>query len=216
MVLYDCVGCVKKGNERIAYMIHDKSSNKTLKVNKFTMAVLVGRNQVSNAKGDIYKDIVIYRGVGCDFSKLPALKLNEDGTKKTKEQLVAEATERKAKRVQKVEEIAKNKAGRPSNEQLKAKYIESGQVLISARYMKRWGEIVENNHKSSSNRVVLDTALGCMQEIKNGLSYNEVVNNTKRLAYDGKITINECNNALKVVSLILSDKDKIFERASIC
>lgn len=208
MVLYDCVGCVKKGPERIAYMLHDKSSNKTLKVNKFTMAVLVGRNQVSNAKGDIYKDIVIYRGVGCDFSKLPALKLNEDGTKKTKEQLVAEATERKAKRVQKVEEIAKNKAGRPSNEQYKAKFIREIQGLIDPKYMKVWENFVDKNCSSVYNRSILNAATEGLDMIKDGIPYNVIGMAFKE---NGKHSGSSYGITMQVIASLIDDKEQFLK-----
>lgn len=77
--LYKLAGRYLKGNDTAYYGIISEDG-KELKVTEEQMAFFVGREQIINVKAQLYKDKVLFRGIGCDIRDLPVIKLDSNGT----------------------------------------------------------------------------------------------------------------------------------------
>lgn len=75
---YQIVGRYMSGKEVTAYHLQSLETGKNGKYTREQVAFLVGRDQVSNCEGQIYKDKVILRGKGMSLEDLPIQQ--EDGT----------------------------------------------------------------------------------------------------------------------------------------
>lgn len=75
---YQIVGRYMSGKEVTAYHLQSLETGKDGKYTREQVAFLVGRDQVSNCEGQIYKDKVILRGKGMSLEDLPIQQ--EDGT----------------------------------------------------------------------------------------------------------------------------------------
>lgn len=80
--LYKLVGkqCRNKTTE---FYILKSEDNKEIKVNEVQMAFYVGRKQVTNVKAQIYKDMLLFRGVDCDIKNLPTIQLDDSTNTKS-------------------------------------------------------------------------------------------------------------------------------------
>ena len=78
---YQVVGRYMNGKEVEAYHIQSLESGKSMKINKNQMAYLVGREQITNCEGQIYKDKVLYRGVGISLDDLPTKQVDGELSK---------------------------------------------------------------------------------------------------------------------------------------
>lgn len=74
---YQIVGRYMSGKEVIAYHLQSIDTGKAGKYTREQVCYLVGRGQVSNCEGQIYKDKVLLRGVGISLDSLPIQR--EDG-----------------------------------------------------------------------------------------------------------------------------------------
>lgn len=78
-VEYQIVGRYMDGKEIVGYHLQSLETGKAARFNKEQVAYLVGRGQVTNCEGQIYKDKVLFRGAnGVSLDSLPVIK--EDGT----------------------------------------------------------------------------------------------------------------------------------------
>jgi len=77
-VQYQIVGRYMDGKEVVAYHLQSLSTGKEGKFNRDQVAFLVGRGQITNCEGQIYKDKVLLRGVGISLDSLPVEQ--EDGS----------------------------------------------------------------------------------------------------------------------------------------
>ena len=75
---YQIVGRYMDGKEVTAYHIQSIDTGKSARCSKEQVCYLVGRGQVTNCSGQIYKDKVLLRGVGISLDSLPVQK--EDGS----------------------------------------------------------------------------------------------------------------------------------------
>lgn len=73
---YQVVGRYMNGKEVEGYHIQSLESGRSMKINKNQMAYLVGRGQITNCEGQLYKDKVLYRGVGISLDDLPVKQLD--------------------------------------------------------------------------------------------------------------------------------------------
>lgn len=78
---FQIVGRYMNGKEVEAYHIQSLESGKSMKVNKNVLAYLVGKEQITNCEAQIYKDKVLYRGVGISLDSLPAKQIDGELTK---------------------------------------------------------------------------------------------------------------------------------------
>lgn len=74
---YQIVGRYMDGKEVTAYHLHSAERGKDGRYTREQVCYLVGRGQVTNCVGQIYKDKVILRGVGMSLEDLPVQQ--EDG-----------------------------------------------------------------------------------------------------------------------------------------
>lgn len=77
-VEYQIVGRYMSGKEVIAYHLYSSETGKGGRYTKEQVCLLVGRGQVVNCDGQIYKDKVILRGIGVSLDSLPVQQ--DDGT----------------------------------------------------------------------------------------------------------------------------------------
>ena len=77
-VEYQIVGRYMDGKTIVGYHLQSLETGKAAKFNREQVAYLVGRGQVTNCEGQIYKDKVLLRGKGMSLDDLPVQK--EDGT----------------------------------------------------------------------------------------------------------------------------------------
>lgn len=77
-VQYQIVGRYMDGKEVIAYHLQSLDTGKQGKYSRDQVAFLVGRGQITNCEGQIYKDKVLLRGVGISLDSLPVQQ--EDGS----------------------------------------------------------------------------------------------------------------------------------------
>lgn len=70
---YTIVGRAMDGNEVEGYILSGDGGKKHF--TREQTCFLVGRDQVTNAKGQIYQDKLLLRGVGCELSELPTVKV---------------------------------------------------------------------------------------------------------------------------------------------
>lgn len=76
---YQLVGRYMDGKRVVGYHLYCLDNGKNGRYTPEQFAYLVGRAQVTNVEGQIFKDDMLYRGInGTDMSKLPVQ--NEDGT----------------------------------------------------------------------------------------------------------------------------------------
>lgn len=64
------------GPEVVGYHMEDIDSHIGRRYNRDEVAYLVGRGQVINCEGQIYKDKVLFRGVGCKLDELESISVN--------------------------------------------------------------------------------------------------------------------------------------------
>jgi hypothetical protein len=76
-VEYQLVGRYLDGKNVVGYQIQSLESGKSGRYSKDALAYLVGRGQVTNCTGGIYKDDFLLRGVGIQIDDLPVV--NADG-----------------------------------------------------------------------------------------------------------------------------------------
>ena len=74
---YQIVGRYMDGKEVTAYHLQSLETGKQGKYSREQVAYLVGRDQVTNCEGQIYKDKLLLRGVGISLDSLPVQQ--EDG-----------------------------------------------------------------------------------------------------------------------------------------
>ena len=77
---YQIVGRYMSGNEIVGYHLHCLSNGKSGMYTKEQVAFLVGRNQVTNCQGQIYKDKVLLRGIGISLDSLPTKMVNQENS----------------------------------------------------------------------------------------------------------------------------------------
>lgn len=77
---YQIVGRYMSGNEVVGYHLNCMSNGKSAMYTKEQVAFLVGRNQVTNCQGQIYKDRLLLRGVGISLDSLPTKMVNQEGS----------------------------------------------------------------------------------------------------------------------------------------
>lgn len=77
-VQYQIVGRYMDGKEVTGYHLQSIETGKASRYTKEQVIYLVGRDQVTNCEGQIYKDKVLLRGVGMSLDSLPVQQ--EDGT----------------------------------------------------------------------------------------------------------------------------------------
>lgn len=68
---YTIVGRYMDGNTVTGYHLQALGQGKAGRYSREQVCFLVGRGQVNNCNGQIYKDKVILRGVGCNLDDLP-------------------------------------------------------------------------------------------------------------------------------------------------
>lgn len=68
---YQIVGRYMNGKEVVAYHLQDLEKMTDGRYTREQVCYLVGKNQVSNCTGQLYKDKVILRGVGMSLENLP-------------------------------------------------------------------------------------------------------------------------------------------------
>ena len=68
---YQIVGRYMDGKEVTGYHLQSLESGKSGRYSREQVAYLVGRGQVSNCEGQIYKDKLLLRGVGVSLDDLP-------------------------------------------------------------------------------------------------------------------------------------------------
>lgn len=73
---YQIVGRYMDGKEVTGYHLHSIETGKSGKYTREQVAYLVGRGQVTNCEGQIYKDKVLFRGVGMNIDDLPVQQEN--------------------------------------------------------------------------------------------------------------------------------------------
>lgn len=76
---YKITGRYLNKREVVGYHMEDLDTNKSGRFSRDQVAFLVGRGQVINCEAQIYKDKVLYRGIGCCLDDLPSKQIN-DGT----------------------------------------------------------------------------------------------------------------------------------------
>lgn len=76
-VQYQIVGRYMDGKEVTAYHLQSLDTGKQGRYSREQVAFLVGRGQVTNCEGQIYKDKLLLRGVGVSLESLPVQQ--EDG-----------------------------------------------------------------------------------------------------------------------------------------
>ena len=74
---YQIVGRYMDGSEVVAYHLQSLETGKSGRYSKEQVYYLVGREQVTNCTGQIYKDKVLLRGNGISLDDLPVI--NEAG-----------------------------------------------------------------------------------------------------------------------------------------
>lgn len=79
---YKLVGRYMSGNDTAYYGLVSEDG-KQVKYTKDQMAFAVGRDQVVNVKAQLYKDTVIFTGVGVDIRNLPTIKLGKSNETNT-------------------------------------------------------------------------------------------------------------------------------------
>ena len=75
---YQIVGRYMDGKEVTAYHLQSVDTGKSGKYTKEQVYYLVGRGQITNCEGGLYKDKVLLRGVGVSLDDLPVQQ--EDGS----------------------------------------------------------------------------------------------------------------------------------------
>lgn len=75
---YQIVGRYMDGKEVTAYHLQSVDTGKSGKYTKEQVYYLVGRGQITNCEGGLYKDKVLLRGVGISLDDLPVQQ--EDGS----------------------------------------------------------------------------------------------------------------------------------------
>ena len=78
---YKLAGRYLRGNDTIYYGLIT-ADGKEVRATEEVMAYYVGRDQVINVKAQLYKDKVLFRGIGCEIRDLPTIQL--DNSVKTK------------------------------------------------------------------------------------------------------------------------------------
>ena len=73
---YQIVGRYLNGSEVTGYHLQSIESGKAGRYTREQVAYLVGRDQITNAEGQIYKDKFLLRGVGVALDSLPAKQEN--------------------------------------------------------------------------------------------------------------------------------------------
>ena len=73
---YTIVGRYMDGNEVTGYHLQSLEAGKAGRYTREQICYLVGRGQISNCSGQIYKDKVILRGEGCNLDDLPVQQEN--------------------------------------------------------------------------------------------------------------------------------------------
>ena len=68
---YQIVGRYMDGKEVTGYHLQSIETGKAGKYTREQVAYLVGRGQITNCEGQIYKDKVLFRGVGMNLDDLP-------------------------------------------------------------------------------------------------------------------------------------------------
>ncbi|MBO5389224.1 MAG: hypothetical protein J6A59_14055, partial [Lachnospiraceae bacterium] len=68
--LYKLVGRYMQGNDTVYYGLVSEDG-KEVRATEEQMAFYVGREQVINVTAQLYKDKVLFRGVGCEIKELP-------------------------------------------------------------------------------------------------------------------------------------------------
>lgn len=74
--MYQIVGRYMDGSEVVGYHLQSLESGKAERYNREITAYLVGRGQVSNASGQVYKGELLLRGEGVKISELPVFNEN--------------------------------------------------------------------------------------------------------------------------------------------
>lgn len=79
---YKLIGRYMNGKDTIYYVLVSEDG-KEMHYSEEQMAFLVGREQVVNVSAQLYKNKILFRGVGCNINELPIRQINEHVTKNT-------------------------------------------------------------------------------------------------------------------------------------
>lgn len=74
--MYQIVGRYMNGSEVVGYHLLCNESGKAGRYTKEQICYLVGRGQITNCSGQIYKDKVLLRGIGISLDSLPVKQEN--------------------------------------------------------------------------------------------------------------------------------------------
>lgn len=77
-IMYQLVGRYMDGKEVTGYHLQSLDRGKSGRYTREQVVYLVGRGQVTNCTGQVYKDTVLLRGKGINIENLPIVR--EDGT----------------------------------------------------------------------------------------------------------------------------------------
>ena len=80
---YKLAGRYLRGNDTVYYGLVT-ADGKEVRATEEVMAYYVGRDQVINVKAQLYKDKVLFRGVGCEIRDLPTIQLGSAGSQPVK------------------------------------------------------------------------------------------------------------------------------------
>lgn len=75
-VMYQIVGRYMDGTEVVGYHLQSMETGKAGRYSREQVAYLVGRSQVTNCQGQIYKDKLLLRGIGMSLDDLPVKQEN--------------------------------------------------------------------------------------------------------------------------------------------
>lgn len=76
--MFQIVGRYMSGSSVTGYHLQSLETGKSGKYSKEQVCLLIGRGQITNCDGQIYKDTVLLRGVNCQIEALPVIQ--EDGS----------------------------------------------------------------------------------------------------------------------------------------
>lgn len=82
-IKYKLIGRYVRGNDTVYYSLVSEAG-KQAKCTEEQMAFLVGRGQVINVSAQLYRDKILFRGLGCDIKSLPTISLGSDNTTRPK------------------------------------------------------------------------------------------------------------------------------------
>lgn len=77
---YKLIGRYMNGKDTIYYVLISEDG-KEVQYSEEQMAFLVGREQVINVSAQLYRNKILFRGIGCNITELPTKQINEPVTK---------------------------------------------------------------------------------------------------------------------------------------